>query len=46
LFADRPPINAGERRTAYALGWLAGLIVIASFVLMIMHYRDSLPGRG
>lgn len=46
FFADRQPMNANERRTAYALGWLAGLVVIASFVLMIMHYRDPLPGQG
>jgi len=46
LFADRQPMNSNERRTAYALGWLAGIVVIASFVLMLMHYRDPLPGRG
>jgi rhomboid protease GluP len=42
MFADRQPMNVGERKTAYALGWLAGLVVIASFVLMIVHYRDPL----
>jgi rhomboid protease GluP len=42
LFADRQPTNAGERRRAYALGWLAGLVVLASFVLMLIHYRDPL----
>jgi rhomboid protease GluP len=46
LLADRQPMNASERRIAYALGWLAGLVVIASFVLMVLHYRDPLPGRG
>jgi rhomboid protease GluP len=46
LFADRQPMNSNERRSAYALGWLAGIVVIASFVLMLMHYRDPLPGRG
>jgi rhomboid protease GluP len=46
LFADRQPMNASERRIAYALGWLAGIIVVASFALMILHYRDPLPGRG
>lgn len=45
LFADRKPVTAGERRTAYALGWLAGLVSIASFVFMFLHYRDPLPGR-
>ena len=46
LFADRQPANVNERRRAYALGWLAGLVVIASFVLMIKHYRDPLPGES
>jgi hypothetical protein len=39
-------MNVKESRTAYALGWLAGLVVIASFVLMILHFHDPLPGRG
>ena len=43
LFADRQPMNASERRTAYGLGWLAGIVVIACFALMILHYRDTLP---
>jgi len=45
LFADRKPVTAGERRTAYALGWLAGLTIVASFVFMLLHYHDPLPGR-
>jgi len=45
LFADRKPVTAGARRTAYALGWLAGVVIIASFVLMLLHYHDPLPGR-
>jgi rhomboid protease GluP len=44
LFADREPMNANERRTAYALGWIAAVVVVSSFVLMILHYRDPLPG--
>jgi rhomboid protease GluP len=43
LFADRQPMNSSERRTAYALGWSAGLVVLASFALMILHFRDALP---
>jgi len=43
VFADRLPEAGTERTRAYSLGWLAGLIVIASFVFMIMHYRDALP---
>jgi rhomboid protease GluP len=46
VFADRQPMNSNERRNAYTLGWLAGIILIVSFVLMILHYRDPLPGRG
>jgi rhomboid protease GluP len=46
IFADRQPMNSGERKRAYALGWLAGLIVVASFVLMFIHYRDPLPGES
>jgi rhomboid protease GluP len=44
FFADRQPMNAAERRTAYALGWLAGIVIVASLALMILHYRDPLPG--
>ncbi len=41
--ADREPTTPTERNTAYALGWLAGLVTIASFVLMFLHYNDRLP---
>jgi hypothetical protein len=46
LSVDRRPMNVKEIRIAHALGWLAGVAVIASFVLMLMHFHDSLPGRG
>lgn len=46
IFADRQPMTARERQIANALGWLAGIAVIASFALMIMHYRDPLPGQA
>jgi membrane associated rhomboid family serine protease len=46
VFADRKPMNVKEIRAAYALGWLAGIVVIASFVLMFLHFHDPLPGRG
>jgi rhomboid protease GluP len=45
IFVDRPPINVKEIRRAHALGWLAGIAVVASFVLMILHFRDALPGH-
>jgi rhomboid protease GluP len=44
IFADREPMNAAEFKRAYALGWLAGILVVASFVMMFLHFRDSLPG--
>ena len=40
---DREPMTPGEKQVAQLLGWLAGLVVIASFVLMFMHYRDQYP---
>jgi membrane associated rhomboid family serine protease len=46
VFVDRRPMNVKEIRIAHALGWLAGIVVIVSFVLMFMHFRDPLPGRG
>jgi rhomboid protease GluP len=44
VFADREPMNAAEFKRAYALGWLAGIVVVVSFVMMFLHFRDSLPG--
>jgi len=46
IFPDRQPMNVREKQIANALGWLAGLAVIASFALMILHYRDPLPGQA
>ena len=46
IFADRQPMNIRERQVANALGWIAGIAVIASFALMLSHYRDPLPGQG
>jgi rhomboid protease GluP len=46
VFADRQPMNVREKQIANALGWLAGIAVIASFALMILHYRDPLPGQA
>ena len=46
IFADRQPLNPRERQIAQSLGWIAGLAVIASFVLMILHYREALPGQA
>lgn len=43
LSADRQPINPREKQMAQLLGWLAGIVVIASVTLMFVHYRDPLP---
>lgn len=45
IFVDRQPMNATERRNAALLGGLAGIVIIASFAMMIYHYRDPLPGQ-
>lgn len=45
IFVDRQPMNVRERRRAYAMGWLAGIAVLASFALMIFHFHDPIPGR-
>jgi rhomboid protease GluP len=44
LFADHGPMTPSEQRTAYAMGWIAAVVVVSSFVVMILHYRDRLPG--
>jgi rhomboid protease GluP len=38
LFADREPVPGSEMKRAYALGWLAGIAVAASFVMMLVKY--------
>jgi len=44
IVGDHEPRNATEQRTAYILGWITAVVVVSSFVLMILHYRDPLPG--
>jgi len=46
LIVDREPMNVKERKMAYFLGWLAAAALVASFVLMLLHYRDPLPLAG
>jgi rhomboid protease GluP len=43
IFADREPQTAGERKRAYALGWAAGMVIVAAFVMMVRHIGDPLP---
>ncbi len=38
IFADREPLTAEERKRAYALAWLAALVVVASFVAMLAGF--------
>jgi len=45
LIADRQPVTPREKQIAHALGWLAGLVLVASFVLMFVHYRDPIPAE-
>jgi rhomboid protease GluP len=47
LMADRPPQSPEERKKAYALGWLAGLLVAASLGCMILaNKRASAPTQS
>jgi rhomboid protease GluP len=45
IYDDRQPMNAREKQKAYALGWSAGIIILASFVFMLLHFHDPLPGQ-
>lgn len=36
ILTDRPPVTPEERKAAYALGWAAALIVVASFAMMVL----------
>ncbi len=38
IFADREPVSATERKRAYALGWLAGLVAVASFAAVVLQH--------
>jgi rhomboid protease GluP len=41
VMTDREPAGPSERQRAYALGWLAGLVVAASFTFMLMNYFQT-----
>lgn len=43
VFNDREPLNPAERKRAYILGWIAGLVLVASFAMMLMNYFKSAP---
>jgi rhomboid protease GluP len=46
VMIDRVPMNSSERNRAYAFGWLAGLLTVASFIFMFLHYSDRVPWAG
>jgi len=43
VFADRTPMSGPEATRGYALGWAAGVVTLACFVFMVLHYRDAVP---
>ncbi len=46
LMIDRLPADAAERRRANALGWTAGVAIVASFAFMLLNYFYPTLGRG
>lgn len=46
IMSDRQPADLLERRRAWALGWTAGLAVVASFAFMLFNYFHSAIGLG
>ena len=46
IMSDRQPADLTERRRAWALGWTAGLAVVASFAFMLFNYFHSAIGVG
>jgi len=46
IMSDRQPADPTERRRAWALGWTAGLAVVASFAFMLFNYFHSAIGVG
>ncbi len=44
IVADRQPVDAAERKRAYALGWVAALVIVACFAFMFFDfYRGNHP---
>jgi rhomboid protease GluP len=43
VLADRQPAAGQERTRAYLLGWIAGALLVAAFVMMFLHLGDPLP---
>jgi rhomboid protease GluP len=43
VLSDREPLPGSDRTRAYAMGWIAGIVLVASFVMMFLHYGDRIP---
>jgi rhomboid protease GluP len=43
VLTDREPLPGPERTRAYAMGWVAGIVLLGSFVMMLLHYGDRVP---
>jgi rhomboid protease GluP len=41
IMIDHPPADFSERRRASALGWAAGVVVLASFAFMLLSYFSA-----
>lgn len=39
--ADREPVTASERKHAYALGWISGIVVAVCFAFMLRFYFQT-----
>ncbi len=46
LMPDRQPVSKGERQRAQALGWLTGLVVVASLAFMLAFYFQTASQPG
>jgi membrane associated rhomboid family serine protease len=43
LTPDRQPTTPGEKKLTQTLAFITAIVVVASFALMFIHYRDPLP---
>ncbi len=40
IMPDRLPVTPGQKQLAQILGWLTGVVVLASFILMFLHFNQ------
>ena len=40
ICVDRQPMNNAEQFRAQIRGWIAGLAIVASYVMMLLHFHD------